>query len=269
MLAAVVNAELMDADREWQTQRCYYMMIAYHSHRENTMTFTVLGVCERTRKIGVCKTTGTPLGGGRSIVVIPGKGALTVQAHTSFRLMTLASKLFEVGYSPSKILRELEDSDPHADYRQIGIIDSRGHAVAKTGSKTRPWSGHVIGKNCVAAGNVIVGQKVVQAMADSFENNAAEDLEERLLRSIEAGCAAGGQPNGQTSAALLVHESYDFPIINLRVDVALDPVKEIRKIFDWYRPLIPHYIKRNTDPTSVTNWKDTWREKGWPVNPYA
>ena len=42
------------------------------------------------------------------------------------------------------------------------------------------------------------------AMARTFESTETEELEARLLRAVEAGRDAGGQPEGQRSAALIV-----------------------------------------------------------------
>jgi uncharacterized Ntn-hydrolase superfamily protein len=89
------------------------------------------------------------------------------------------------------------------------------------------------------------------------------------MRAVEAGRDAGGQEEGQTSCALVVYEKHSFPIVNLRVDVALEPVGEMRKIFDWFKPLIPYYIARTLDPTSVAPKKAVLEKMGLPVNPYA
>ena len=45
------------------------------------MTFTVIGFCSRTRKVGFCQATSTPAVGWRCTDVVPGRGVLTVQAH--------------------------------------------------------------------------------------------------------------------------------------------------------------------------------------------
>jgi len=66
-----------------------------------------------------------------------------------------------------------------------------------------------------------------------------------------------------------VYGEHTFPIVNLRVDVALEPIAEMRKILDWYKPLIPYYISRTLDPTSVSPKKATLEKMGLPVNPYA
>ena len=89
-------------------------------------------------------------------------------------------------------------------------------------------------------------------MRDSVE----EEVEERLVRAIEAGTAAGGQPNGQRSAAILVYEGDVYPLVTLRVDDHDTPMAELRRLFDAFRPLLPFYRERPDNPTigSVHDW---------------
>ncbi|HLQ23968.1 MAG TPA: DUF1028 domain-containing protein [Gemmatimonadales bacterium] len=91
---------------------------------------------------------------------------------------------------------------------------------------------------------------VVEDTKVTLEDVAAlspEDLEERLLRTIEAGRDAGGQHGGQQSAALLVYDNRPFAHVDLRVDVHTEPIGELRRVFDVYRPAIPYYNLRQVD----------------------
>jgi uncharacterized Ntn-hydrolase superfamily protein len=105
-------------------------------------------------------------------------------------------------------------------------------------------------------------------MARAYAAAGTEELEERLLRAVEAGRDAGGQEEGQTSCALVVYDKHEFPIVNLRVDVSAEPVAEMRRIFDWLKPLIPYYVQRTLDPSSVAPKKAVLEKMGLPVNPY-
>lgn len=233
------------------------------------MTFTLIGHCRKTGKVGFCQATSTPAVGWRCTDVVFGRGVLTVQAHGDYRQVLRAKALMESGLSPSAVLAELKAGDKYFEYRQIAILDMSGNAAVNTGQKARPWAGELVGPDYVATGNVLVGPKVVDAMATAFEAGSGLELEERLLRSVEAGRDAGGQEEGQTSCALVVYEKYEFPIVNLRVDVSLEPIAEMRKIFNWFKPLIPYYVKRTLDPTSVEPKKAVLEAMGLPVNPYA
>ena len=232
------------------------------------MTFTILGHCKRTGKVGFCQATSTPAVGWRCTDVVVGRGVLTVQAHGDYRQLQAAKALLASGLAPAAVLEQLRAGDDYFDYRQIAILDLDGNGAVNTGGRARPWAGEIAGPGFVASGNVLVGPQVVRAMADAFEGSAAEELEERLMRAVEAGRDAGGQEEGQTSCALVVYEAHAFPIVNLRVDVSAEPVAEMRKIFDWFKPLIPYYVARTLDPTSVAPKKAVLEKMGLPVNPY-
>jgi uncharacterized Ntn-hydrolase superfamily protein len=112
----------------------------------------------------------------------------------------------------------------------------------------RDWAGHRIGEDYVVLGNAVTGKQVLVAMEAAFATTADEDLEERLLRCVEAGRDAGGQPGGQRSAALVVYDRKAFARVDLRVDLHAEPVGELRRVFDAYRPAIPYYTLRQVDP---------------------
>jgi uncharacterized Ntn-hydrolase superfamily protein len=232
------------------------------------VTFTVLGRCARSGKLGFAQATSTPAVGWRCTDVVPGRGVLTVQAHGDYRQLQAAKGLLAAGRTPSQVLQELSASDPFYGFRQIAVLGLDGSVVVHTGPRARPWAGEIADADFVATGNVLVGQGVVQAMADAFRRHATEELEERLMRTLEAGRDAGGQEEGQTSSALVVYERHAFPIVNLRVDVAAEPVGELRRIFDWFRPLIPYYVERTLDPGSVVPKKAWLEARGLVVNPF-
>ncbi len=231
------------------------------------MTFTIVGICRRTGKAGFCQSTATPAIGSRCAEVVPGRGVFSIQAHSDIRLKELTRKLMEFGYSPAKILSELRETDANFEYRQIAILDYEGRSAVHTGKHSLKWAGHEVGPDYISCGNALVGPPVVSAIGESFRGSVEEELEERLLRAVEAGRDAGGQPNGQVSSAIVVYGQYPFPLVNLRVDVAIEPIGDLRKIFDWYRPLIPFYVQRTLDPASVVRYRDFLAEKGLPIHP--
>lgn len=144
-----------------------------------------------------------------------------------------------------------------------------GRIAVRTGPRARSRASEVLGTDHVATGNVLVGANVVRAMSASFDAPRDLELEERLMLTVEAGRDAGGQEEGQTSCALVVYGKHAFPLVNFRVDVALEPVGEMRRIFDWFKPLIPYYVARTLNPTSVEPKKAYLEKLGLPVNPYA
>lgn len=67
------------------------------------------------------------------------------------------------------------------------------------------------------------------------------------MAAIEAGRDAGGQKGGQRSAAILVYEDKEYARVDLRVDAHEEPVGEMRRVFDFYKPAIEYYVHRQVD----------------------
>ena len=101
----------------------------------------------------------------------------------------------------------------------------------------------------VAAANAVVGAGVCAAMFDTFAKTADQPLWERLLQALEAGKRAGGEPNGERSGGLYVVDHEPYPLVDLRVDLHVDAVAELRRLADQYFPLIAYYRLRPVDPS--------------------
>jgi len=218
-------------------------------------TFTALARCPRTGRFGISVATSELAVGGRVPFISANIGAVATQALTDPRLGPLALNLLELGYPAARVLEELQASDPYTDHRQIGVIDRWGRSAVATGAKNGAWAGHKSGEGWIAMANVVVGEQVVDAMAGALAD-MEPDVETRLMRAIEAGAAAGGQPDGQRSAGILVQENAGFAIVNLRVDDDPDPTAALRRLFDKLYPLIPYYRERPDNPTigRVGDW---------------
>lgn len=212
-------------------------------------TFSITARCPRTGRFGVAITTHAIAVASRCPFVRANVGAVTTQSSTDPRLGPLGLNLLELGYSAGKVLREIEASDPYIEHRQIAVVDRSGKTAARTGRENRDWAGHREGDGYVAMGNVLVGERTCTAMAEAFEASAGEELEERLLRAIEAGRDAGGQHGGQRSSGLIVYDREVYPRVDLRVDDHDEPVAELRRIFDLFRPLTEYWNLRAVDPT--------------------
>jgi uncharacterized Ntn-hydrolase superfamily protein len=210
-------------------------------------TFTVIGRCPRTGRVGIGTATRSLAVGARVPHARAGLGAVAIMAIADARLGYMALRLLELGYKAPAVVEELVRGDPYAEYRQLGVIDADGFAAARTGTMNRDWAGHRAREEYVVLGNYLTGEHILDAMEKAFSASPGEDLEERLLRSIEAGRDAGGQHGGQQSAALLVYENRPFAHVDLRVDVHPEPVGELRRVFDVYRPAIPYYNLRQVD----------------------
>jgi uncharacterized Ntn-hydrolase superfamily protein len=212
------------------------------------MTFSLIGRCERTGMFGIAISTSEMAVGSRCIHVAPGVGAIVSQASTNPRLGHLGLNLLRAGYSAPRALDEIAASDQFVERRQLGCLDVTGLGAARTGAGNKPWAGHRVERNVVVTTNAVVGAEVADSMFDAFKRGADLPLWERLLRSLEAGKAAGGQPDGETSSGLYVVDRDTYPLVDLRVDLHATPVTELRRLADAYFPLVAYYNLRPRDP---------------------
>lgn len=207
------------------------------------MTFTIVARDPVEGLYGIAMATSSPAVGNRCAFAFP-SGAVAFQSVAEPRLGALGLKLLAFGYSATKVCDELLSTDPGRESRQIGIVDRDGRAAAYTGTANMDWAGHVLGDGFVAMGNVLAGPEVVDAIAEDYRAGAALAFEDRLVRAIEAGRDAGGQEEGQCSASLLTFGRDEFSRCDLRVDVSDEPVAELRRVYDFYAPLVPYYVER-------------------------
>jgi uncharacterized Ntn-hydrolase superfamily protein len=227
-------------------------------------TFSLIGRCERSGMLGIAIATSEMAVGSRCIHVVPGVGAVVTQASTNPRLGHLGLNLLRAGYSAPRVVEEIAANDQFVERRQLGCLDVTGLAAARTGSGNKPWAGHRVERNVVVAANAVVSATVADAMFDAFQRGADRPLWERLLESLEAGKAAGGQPNGEVSSGLFVVDREPFAVVDLRVDLHPEPVVELRRLADAYFPLVPYYNLRPRDPNvpSAAEWLAAQRRPG-------
>ena len=198
--------------------------------------------CPETLALGVCVATAVPAVGSVVPHVESGVGAIATQAYTNVLYGIKGLKLLKMGFSPQTALEAMLKEDPERERRQVIIIDKEGGTAVFTGKETIDWKGHLAGENYVVAGNMLVGSKVIEAMAHTFEGSK-EELSERLMKALEAGQKAGGDKRGKKSAALIVKNHQEMgtrPFLDLRVDDHPEPVKELRRIYEAYKEWASH-----------------------------
>lgn len=214
-------------------------------------TFAISARCPQTGKLGVAISTRPMCVGARCPFIAPGHGIAVTMAVTDPRLGPLGLNLLRLGYSAQRTLDEIAASDPHVEFRQLSVIDRDGNAAARTGADNKDWSGHFCEPNMVAMGNGLISERTASAMAKTYREAADEPLEGRLMRALEAGRDAGGQHGGQHSAALLVYQTQPYPLIDLRVDEHVEPIGELRRLFDLYQPQMRYYEIRPWQPAAL------------------
>ena len=159
------------------------------------------------------------------------QGAIATQARTNTDLGRHGLALIERGVPLRVALAGLLDTDPDRELRQLHGIDTQT-TFAHTGARCVEWCGHATGDGFTVAGNMLVGERVIQAMSAAFAAAENAELPERLLRALEAGQVAGGDKRGKQSAALLVASPTPRGYHHLRVDDHADPVAELRRVYE-------------------------------------
>jgi uncharacterized Ntn-hydrolase superfamily protein len=212
------------------------------------MTFSIAGRCARTGMLGAVVTKSAIAVGSRCACAEANVGAVLTQHRTDPRLGPRILALLEHGVSPDAAIHELEKGDPNLGWRQLAVIANDGKGAVFSGQKITSVHKARVGRNCVAAGNILRTTEVVDAMVASFEAGDDQPLAERLMRAIEAGHAAGGEWRQLKSAALLVVHQESFPLVDLRVDLHAQPLVELRFLWELYQPQAEAYVVRATDP---------------------
>ena len=167
-------------------------------------------------------------------------GAVATQSYANVAYGPEGLALLESGMSAQDAMDRLVQDDPQRDERQAGIVDAQGRAATYTGDGCSDWAGGFAGDGFCCQGNILAGPQVVDAMVEGYTSSTGS-FANRLLTSLEAGQAAGGDSRGQQSAAIyIVRESGGYAggndrWIDLRVDDHPEPIAELRRLVMLHR----------------------------------
>ena len=217
------------------------------------MTFSVAGICPETGMVGCAITSSSICVASRCAFVRSGTGVALTQNITNPDLGPLALNLMADKLSPEQIMKALATEDADIQWRQLGILNLKGESATFSGDEALGTYATAEGQNCIAMGNLLDNTGVPQAMIDSFETSSGH-LAERLLTALEAGLAAGGELGPVFSAGLLVADQPQWPVVNLRVDWHIQPITELRMIWQNYQPQMQAYITRAGDPANAESY---------------
>jgi uncharacterized Ntn-hydrolase superfamily protein len=173
----------------------------------------------------------------------PHVGAIATQSYANPRYGPDGLALLREGLSAGEVVERLTSGDADRALRQLGVVDGEGRAASYTGDDCHAWAGGRTGDGYSAQGNILVSGETVDALAETFERTAGQPLASRLLDCLDAAEAAGGDSRGRQSAALLVVErdagyaGLSDTVIDLRVDDHVDPLGELRRIYQLHDDL--------------------------------
>jgi len=200
---------------------------------------------------GAAVTTSSIGVGSRCPFAQAGVGAVLTQHRTDPRLGPRGLELLAAGQSASQVMAALVQDNPTIGWRQLAIIDTQGETAYYHGDRIGSIHAAARGNAVCAIGNILRSADVPQAMVEAFRQEPEAHLAERLLRALEAGLEAGGELKQVKSAALLVVHEQPFHLVDLRVELAPQPLVELRFLWELYRPQLELYVRRAIDPDSV------------------
>lgn len=183
-----------------------------------------------------------------------GVGAVATQNVTDPSLGPRVLGLLESGRSAASALDEVMATAPHAEYRQLAVIDAQGRTAAYSGARTLGRHGSSSGNDCLAAGNLLASEKVTTAMVQAFGQSPQGHLASRLLDVLRAGAAAGGEEGPVRSSGLVVVDKVTWPITDLRADWDDDPVSQLARLWAIWQPQEAAYVQRALDPAAAPGY---------------
>jgi uncharacterized Ntn-hydrolase superfamily protein len=169
-----------------------------------------------------------------------GVGAVATQSMVEASYGPKGLDLMAEGLDAVSVLSTLLEQDPHANIRQVAMVDARGAAAVHTGSRCIPEAGHHLGQGYSVQANLMGPVTVPEAMANAFEK-ASGPLAERMVAALAAAEAEGGDIRGRQSAAILVvraettGQPWNDRLVDLRVEDHPQPVKELERLLRLHR----------------------------------
>lgn len=213
------------------------------------MTWSIVARDARSGGIGVAVATCAFAVGARVPFAATGVGVIATQSHVNPFYGPRGLELLRQGATPGEVVRILTEADRNRAVRQLQVLDAGGRSAAFTGDACVGWCGQRAGEGYSLAGNMLAGPDVLEATERAFRASEGEPLARRFLAALAAGQAAGGDRRGRQSAAMLIHDMEEYPLVDIRVDDAADPLAELarllglhERVFLPYRSLMPNRL---------------------------
>jgi uncharacterized Ntn-hydrolase superfamily protein len=217
------------------------------------MTFSIVARCAQSGQFGIAISSSSPAVAARCAHVRAGVGVVASQNITDPDLGPLVLDALSPGRTATRAVNLVMEGRPHGDYRQVVAIDRAGGYGVHYGSQILGIHAYSSARDCAAAGNLLAAPHIPAAMTAAF-SAATGHLGERLMQALEAALAAGGEAGPVHSAGLKVADRLSWPLVDLRIDWAEDPVGMLRTAWDIYAPQMQAYVQRAEDPTRAPSF---------------
>jgi uncharacterized Ntn-hydrolase superfamily protein len=203
-------------------------------------TFSIVAADTLTGEVGIAVQSKFLSVGAVVPFVNAGAGAIATQAFANTSYGPKALALLARGESPENVLQALIADDEGRDDRQFGIVARDGRSATYTGERCIDAAAGIRGEAFAAQGNCLAGRDVVDALASTFLHSRGH-LADRLIASLRAAQALGGDKRGQQSAALVIEKpsggyaGFNDRYVDLRVDDHATPIEELARILELHK----------------------------------
>jgi uncharacterized Ntn-hydrolase superfamily protein len=205
------------------------------------LTYSIVARDPKTGQLGVAVQSHYFSVGSVVTWARAGVGAVATQSMVEISYGPLGLELMASGKSAKEALDSLLKTDPKAETRQVGMVDSKGVVSTHTGEKCIDFAGHSAGEQFSCQANLMGNDTVWGAMDRAYVQSSDLEFPERLVRTLEAAEEAGGDARGRQSSAILVvsGQVYANPwmgrILELRVEDHREPIQELKRILKMKR----------------------------------
>jgi uncharacterized Ntn-hydrolase superfamily protein len=209
-------------------------------------TFSIVAVDPETGQVG---SAGASCIANSIIIsdVHPGVGAIHTQAYWNPQNQQYAHILMDQGYSPEAIIDSLvaNDAGGNPTIRQYVIVDlvEGGRSAAHTGVNCSNYKNHILGPTYAIAGNILLGQEILDAMEDAFLNTEGT-LADKLMASLQGAKVPGADrrclDDGTSSISAFIRVARpgdDESDLYLHLNVnnspsGVDPIDLLQELYD-------------------------------------
>ena len=195
------------------------LLILLVTHLSARATWSIVLVDPVSREIGIagasCSYNCYGIG-----QIIPGKGAVVVQAMSNPAAREKGLAMLHAGASPQAIIAAMRSPEFEPENQQYAVVslqypDAPATYTGKATSPSGGYGGSLTAKGVSVQGNTLAGQDALKVIFEAVRKGqqAGLPLSEILMLALEAGSSAGGDKRcGQqraTSAFLIVAQPAD------------------------------------------------------------
>lgn len=218
------------------------------------MTFSVVARCAGSGMFGVAVASSSPAVAARCAYARAGVGAVASQNVTDPTLGPRALDLMGLGASAPEAVAILRATGGAMDYRQVLAVDGAGRSAIHSGGNALGLWAEARGEDVACGGNLLASEDVPARMVEAFGATTGP-LGDRLVATMRAALAAGGEAGPVHSAGMLLVREVAWPVADLRVDWTEDcPVEALAALWTLYEPQLDAYVTRALDPSAAPSY---------------